>query len=50
MLSDKQRAERNYPGNETLQQKWLAAVAFLRKRGSWILEGGRAKWGNTFLR
>lgn len=44
MLTDKQRAEKNYPQNETLQAKWLAAVAFLRARGKWVLEGGQVSW------
>lgn len=44
MLTDKQRAEANYPGNEALQTKWLSAVCYLRSRGKWILEGGRVSW------
>ena len=38
------RADALYPDNPTLQEKWIAAVAFLRSKGLWILEGGPAKW------
>lgn len=44
MLSDKQRAEKQYPGNEVLQQRWLNAVAYLRSRNRWVLEGGNVSW------
>lgn len=46
MQVDKQRAEVIYPGNEALQTKWLAAVAWLRSRGKWVLEGGKVSWGH----
>lgn len=39
-----ERASALYPDNPTLQEKWIAAVAFLRSKGLWILEGGPAKW------
>lgn len=38
------RADALYPDNPTLQEKWIAAVAFLRSKGLWVLEGGPAKW------
>lgn len=44
MLTDKQRAEKNFPGNESLQEKWLQAVSYLRRRGKWVLEGGSVSW------
>ena len=39
-----ERASALYPDNPTLQEKRIAAVAFLRSKGLWILEGGQAKW------
>lgn len=39
-----ERASALYPDNPSLQEKWIAAVAFLRSKGLWILEGGPAKW------
>ena len=38
------RADALYPDNPTLQEKWIAAVAYLRSRRLWILEDGPAKW------
>ena len=38
------RAAALYPDNHTLQEKWIAAVAFLRSKGLWVLDGGPAKW------
>ena len=38
------RADALYPDNPTLQEKWIAAAAYLRSKGLWILEGGPAKW------
>ena len=39
-----ERASALYPDNHPLQEKWIAAAAYLRSKGLWILEGGPAKW------
>lgn len=43
-FADLRRAARHYRGNRHNQEGWLRAVAYLRARGLWVLEGGAAKF------
>jgi hypothetical protein len=39
-----ERATQLWPNNPALQEKWLAAVAYLMGRKKWVLYGGCISW------
>lgn len=39
-----QRAVLLFPDSEVLQHKWLAAVAYLRAKKRWALDGAPVSW------
>lgn len=40
----RERAVELWPDNESLQKKWLNAVAFLLVNNRWILRGAEVSW------
>ena len=45
-LKDRHLARRAYPHSRVNQRSYLRAVAYLRERSLWIVEGAPARWGH----